>query len=229
MSMNEVKPNKNELKVLGLFYNRFYDLYNEIISDDFFLNNSKIRFYKTREIFAVYKELLNYKPIKHYIKYVKNGGRPHLEGIIIDDLFSFIRNTLSHFPVFDDWNSVFINKNLATWIKSGTIDKFLTKCIKIKIDGKGIVKYRIWEKDKKKMTYISVNFPEKYDTNNVYLKDIISEENGLKLCIAFMKQVLDTQVENSDEPNIVIMSQVYVPITRSAVVADIEGDNLGAN
>ena len=37
-----------------------------------------------------------------------------------------------------------------------------------------------------------------------------------------MKQVLDTQVESNDEPNIVIMSQVYVP-TNSAVATDIEG------
>jgi len=222
MSMDKLKPNKSELEALNLFYNRFYDLYNEIISNDFLLNDPKVRFYKIREIFTVYKELLSYEPIKYYVNYVKNGGRPSLEGVIIDDLFSFIRNTLSHFPVFDDWNSVYINKNLATWIKPGMIDKFLMKCIKIKINGKGIVKYRIWEKDKKKMTYISVNLPEKYDANNIYLKDIISEENGLKLCVSFMKQVLDTQVENNDEPNIVIMSQIYVPATRCAIVADIE-------
>lgn len=55
---------------------------------------------------------------------MKKGGRPHIEGIIADDLFSFIRNTLLHFPIFESWNEVYINKNLATWSKVGQIDRF---------------------------------------------------------------------------------------------------------
>lgn len=72
--------------------------------------------------------------------------------------------------------------------------------------------YRIWEVKKKKMTYFSVNFPEEYDSKNIYLKDIITEEVGMKFCMALMKQVLDTQVKNADEPDIIIMSQVYFPV-----------------
>lgn len=81
---------------------------------------------------------------------MKKGGRPPFEGIIADDLFSFIRNLLLHFPIFNTWDEVYINKNLATWSKSGQIDKFLKKCINIKIAGKCEIKYRIWEKDKKR-------------------------------------------------------------------------------
>jgi hypothetical protein len=94
------------------------------------------------------------------------------------------------------------------------IDRFISKSTKIKIDGKGNIKYRIWEKDKKKMTYISVNLPEQY-VNNIYLKDIISERHGVKFCIAFMKQILDTQIIDNEEANIVIMSQVYFPNSSS--------------
>ncbi len=36
---------------------------------------------------------------------------------------------------------------------------------------------------KQKMTYFDVNFPEKYDDNNIYLKDIIAEEVGTKFCM----------------------------------------------
>ena len=64
------------------------------------------------------------------------------------------------------------------------------------------------------MTYFSINFPEKYENNNIYLKDIISEEAGMKFCMALMKEVLDKQVENSSSPKIKIMSQVYLPIKK---------------
>ncbi len=68
------------------------------------------------------------------------------------------------------------------------------------------------EKDKKKMTYFSINFPEEYEDNNIYLKDIISEEVGMKFCMVLMREILDKQVENAEESNIKIMSQVYIPI-----------------
>jgi hypothetical protein len=211
-NMSDIKPNQKEKIVLGLFYNRFYDLYDELYNDSFFENNSHYRFLKIREIFSVYKELLNYDPIKQHLKYIKNGGRPPLEGFIVDDLFSFVRNVLLHFPLFDKWDDVYISKTLATWNRAGTIHQFLSKSIRIKIDGKGTVKYRIWENSKKLMIYISINLPEKYDdTNKLFLKDIISEKDGIRLCICFMKKILDTQVYSNHAEDIVIMSQAYVP------------------
>ena len=212
ISLETLSPNEKQIKVLTLFYNKFYDLYDEIVSDTFLNKEPNIRFFKLREAFSIYKELLSYQPIKDYIEWMKKGGRPPLEGVIADDLFSFIRNLLLHFPIFNTWDEVYINKNLATWSKVGQIDKFLNKCINIKIDGKGTLKYRMWEEEKKKMTYFSVKFPEKYDDNNIYLKDIISEEIGMKFCMVLMKEILDTQVISSDKPKIKIMSQVYIPI-----------------
>jgi hypothetical protein len=61
------------------------------------------------------------------------------------------------------------------------------------------------------MTYFSVNFPEYYGETNIYLKDIISEKVGMKFCMALMREVLDKQVEDSEEARIKIMSQVYFP------------------
>jgi len=205
-------PNEKELEVLTLFYNRFYDLYDEITNDNFQQEDAQLRFFKLREAFSIYKELLSYEPIKDYIKWMKKGGRPPLEGVIADGLFSFIRNLLLHFPVFKTWDEVFINKNLATWSKVGQIDKFLQKSTQIKIDGKGTLHYRIWETKKEKMTYFTINFPEKYDEQNIYLKDIISEEVGMKFCMALMREILDTHVENAEESDIKIMSQVYIPV-----------------
>jgi|SRR6185312_2614431 len=212
MDTSENKPNKKEKLALKLFYNRFYDLYEELSQEEFFKKESTYRFYKLREIFSVYKELLGYEPIQYYIQYVKNGGRPPLEGIIVDDLFSFVRNLLLHFPVFNDWNSVYVSKDLATWNKEGTIHKFLLKSSQIKIDDSGIIRYRIWEKNKNLMTYIQIHLPEEYsDNSKIFLKDIISEKEGVKLCISFMKQILDTQVCSDKDEDIVIMSQVYIP------------------
>ena len=210
--MKEMLPTEKELEVLTLFYNRFYDLYEEITNDNFASFDAQLRFFKLREAFSIYKELLSYEPIKNYIEWMKKGGRPPLEGVIADGLFSFIRNLLLHFPIFKTWDEVYINKNMATWGKVGQIDKFLQKSTQIKIDGKGVLQYRIFEAKKEKMTYFSVNFPEKYDENNIYLKDIISEDVGMKFCMALMREILDTQVENADEPDIKIMSQVYMPI-----------------
>ncbi|MBQ2664245.1 MAG: hypothetical protein IJG16_08875, partial [Clostridia bacterium] len=188
--MEIIKPTEKELEALTLFYNRFYDLYDEIIDDNFANQSQELRFYKLREAFSLYKELLSYEPIKHYVEWMKKGGRPPLEGIIADDLFSFIRNLLLHFPIFKTWDEVYVNKHLATWSKSGQIDKFLKKATKIKIDGKGSVHYRMWEYKKKKMTYFSINFPEIYENNNIYLKDIITEEVGMKFCMALMRNIL---------------------------------------
>jgi len=210
--MSEIKPNKKEKIVLSLFYNRFYDLYEEISSEEFFNNNPEYRFLKIRETFSIYKELISYKPIKEYLIYVKNGGRPPLEGFIVDDLFSFIRNVLSHFPIFDSWEDVYISETLATWNKGGTIHKFLLKSIKIKIDDSGAIKYRIWENSKNQMTYISINLPEEYDNlSKIFLKDIVSEKDGIKFCICFMKKILDTQVYLDKPEDIAIMSQAYLP------------------
>jgi len=61
------------------------------------------------------------------------------------------------------------------------------------------------------MTYFTINFPEEYGEENIFLKDIISEDVGMKFCMALMREVLDTQVKNAEAPDIIPMSQVYIP------------------
>lgn len=227
--MSDIRPNKKEKVVLGLFYDRFSNLYDELSTDSFFVKDSEYRFSKIREIFSVYKELLGYEPIRYHLNYLKGGGRPPLEGFIVDDLFSFVRNVLLHFPIFDKWDDVYISKTLATWNKEATIHKFLSKSVRIKIDGKGTIKYRIWENSKKLMTYISINLPEKYDdSNTLFLKDIISEKDGVKLCICFMKKILDTQVYSNNPEDIVIMSQVYIPKSVETSTDELPQNPMGA-
>lgn len=121
------RPNEKEIEALNMFYERFYQLYDEILDEDFTEKEPEIRFYMLKEAFSLYKEISNYEPLKYYLKWMNNGGRSIFDGLIADDFFTFIRNLLMHYPGFQTWNEVYINKNLATWNKSGQIDKFFKK------------------------------------------------------------------------------------------------------
>ena len=119
-----------------------------------------------------------------------------MEAEIGGELFKFIRNVISHFPFFDRWEDISINKEIVNWNKDGqSIDKFLSK-----YEGRDRVKYRFWEADKKKMTYLSINFPSNYLTGDkIFLKDILSEKEGVKFAVILMRQILNTQVERIKE------------------------------
>ena len=206
-----IRPTKKEQKALEPFFNRFYTLYNEVTSNDFMNESSELRFYKIKELFLLYIEMTNYELIKKYLDWVKHGGRPIFDGIIAGDLFSCIRNIFSHYPLFNNWNDVYIDKDLATWHKKGSIDKFLSNCGKIKIDDKAQVKYRIWQYETKKMTYFSVNLNNDYKNNKkVFLHDIIQEDMGILFFAEMMKRIVDVTIENPPQSKIDIMSQVYI-------------------
>jgi len=190
----EIRPTKAEELFLSLGYNKFYDLFEEVMSDDFWANDSWYRFSKVSQAFSIYAELLSYEHFKYLLETIK-GKRPPMESEIGGPLFKFVRNVLAHFPLFNSWNDVWINKTLVNWQKEGlTIDRFLKK-----YSGHDEVKYRFWEADKKQMTYMSIRFPQKYDDNRIYLKDILSEKDGVKFSFIMMKNILNTQVESIKE------------------------------
>ncbi len=189
---NNMRPNISEVEFLTLAYNRFYDLFEEIIEDSFWAKDDWERFSKISQAFSIYSELLNYEPLKWVIEELKTK-RPPMESEIGSELFKFVRNVFSHFPFFTKWDEVWINKSIINWNKEGqTIDKFLKK-----YEGKTEVKYRFWEPEKKRMTYLSISFPETYNDNSkIFLKDIISEKDGVKFSFILMKQILNTQIES---------------------------------
>jgi len=192
MEMNgELRLNNAEKEFMTLAYNRFYDIFKEIREDSFWKKEPWYRFSRIKEGFAVYSELLNYEPIKWVIEHIKKS-RPPMEAEIGSRLFKFIRNVISHFPFYDCWDEVWINKQIINWHKEGqAIDGFLQK-----YSGHDVIKYRFWEQDKKKMTYLSINFPAEYKKETkIFLKDILSEKEGVIFSYILMKQILDTQVE----------------------------------
>ncbi|MDD5509673.1 MAG: hypothetical protein PHI12_02500 [Dehalococcoidales bacterium] len=187
---SELRPNKSEIQFLTLAYNRFYDIFEEVMVDSFWGKNSWYRFSKVKDGFAVYSELLNYEPLQWVLEDMKMSRQP-MEAEIAKELFKFVRNVIIHFPFFDSWDDVWFSQSLVNCFKdSQFIDKFV-----MKYKGKETVKYRFWEATKKRMTYLSIHFPEHYeDDTQIYLKDVLSEKEGVKFAFILMKKVLDTQV-----------------------------------
>ena len=189
--MDLQRPNKAELEFLNLAYGRFFELFEEVMDDSFWSQDDYCRFAKATNGFSIYAELLNYEPIEHAIKAIK-ANRPPMEGEIGSDLFKFIRNLVSHFPVFKRWDDVWCSETLVKWErKDGTIDKFLRA-----YSGKPSTKYRLWDPRKEEYTFVNIAFPPTYGGDaKIFLKEILSEVEGLRFSFALMNKVLRTQVE----------------------------------
>ena len=188
----DLRPNKSERLFLTLSYNRFYNIYDEVLNDDFMEKNEWYRLSRIKDGFAVYAELLNYEPLKWTIEGIKTH-RPPMEGEIASDFFKFVRNVIAHFPFFDKWDDIYIQSPLVNWYKEGqSIDKFIKNYL-----GHKILKYRFWEEQKKRMTYISLSFPTQYnEETKIFLKDFLNEKDGIKFSFILMRQVMDTQIKH---------------------------------
>ncbi len=187
-----MRPNEAEQKYLTLAYNMFYDIFEEVISEAFWEKDVYYRFCRVKDAFSIYAELLNYPPLQWVIENLR-VHRPPMEAEIGSELFKFVRNVAAHFPFFASWEDVWIDTDIVNWYKEGlSIDKFLKK-----YEGHQPVKYRMWEGKKKKMTSLSINFPTEYTKGmRVFLKDILSEKDGVTFSIIFMKKIIDTQVNS---------------------------------
>jgi len=188
-----IHPSETESEFLNIAYNRFIDLFREIIDDEFWEKDPKYRLYRTKEILSVYSEILKYPPIQWVIE---DNKRPNFSDVG-GKLFRFVRNVLLHFPFFDEWDTIWIKRSIVNLYstKPQFIDRFLSEN-----EGKEDLKYRFWEKDKKRMTYVSIRFPLNYKADErIHLKDIIKEKEGVKFSIIFMDSILRTQIEELKE------------------------------
>lgn len=185
-------PNKAEIDFLTVSYRRFYKIFDEIMTPEFWKNDEWYRLSRIKEGFAVYAELLDYLPIKWTINYFRKVFPPE-QAEIAESFIKFVRNIFVHFPLFDRWEDIYITGNLATWSKSGQINTFLKT-----YQGKQEIKFRFWEPKFKKMTYISIKFPKLYNlSDRIYLKNMMEEEGGIKFCFILMRRILDTQLAGS--------------------------------
>jgi hypothetical protein len=192
--MNEpARPTQDEVEFLNLSFNRFLDLFKEIMPDEFWDKPDYVRFSKTKDLFSVYSEVLKYPPMQWVIDANK---RTNFSGVG-KDLFTFIRHVLMHFPFFEKWDDVWIKQSLVNLYSTRPqfIHKFLSEN-----EGKGQLKYRFWEEKPKRMTYISVSLPSNYTAGEkVFLRDIIPEKEGVKFSAIFMWDIMRVQVEEIKE------------------------------
>ncbi len=193
--------NKNVIPVsdaeelfLNLSYNRFFDICSEVFNQEFWERSPQYRFSRVSQAFLIYSEVLNYEPFEGVLKWLLKY-RPPMESEISGPLFKFIRNVIAHFPFYDKWDDVWISKKLINWKNANkSMDRFLKD-----YSGKPEVKYRFKENSKSGFTYVTINFPAKYDDMKIYLKNIISEEQGVKFALVMMTRVLNTQIESIND------------------------------
>ena len=180
-----LRPSQAEKEFLSLAYNKFYDIYDEILQNELFWNKDDFyRFSKIREAICIYGEVQLYEPIQWKIENMKIQ-RPPMEAEIAGELFKCIRNIFSRFPFFDSWNKVWVSDTLLNWNKPNQgIYRFILEYL-----GHDEVKYRIWDAKFKKMIYLSISFPENF-VNKIYLEDIISEKEGVEFSLILMKEVM---------------------------------------
>jgi len=186
-----MRPTKEEeeKEFLEASYKRFGRVAQEIISDDFFNNSDFYRFCRIKNLFEIYSEMLSYQPFITILKYY--SLRSPNKSKILKDLFKFIRNVLSHFPFYDSWDEVWINKNIVNWNKPGqTIDKFLN-------NNEGQKSIALILKTSETYMEFQITFPRKYNEGTkIWLKDILSEKEGVLFSVFMMKDLLDTQWGN---------------------------------
>ena len=184
-----LSKDSSEYEFLNLATNRFLDLFSEINNSTFMNLSPEIRLYKIKDFFSIYTELLLYEPIKEHLKFVEKA-RPSMEAVISKEVVKFIRNIMAHFPLFTTWDEIYVSKKLINWINEDkSIDRFLKK-----YQGHERVLYRFKERDTGEWRYPEIKFPKKYDEGKIYLKDMVSERDGVLLCAILMFEVVSSQI-----------------------------------
>ena len=178
-----------EYEFLQLSTNRFLDLYNEINDIAFFNLSEEVRYYKLKDFFSVYTELLSYSAMKEQIQLIEKV-RPPMEAIISSEFVKFVRNVLIHFPCFTKWNEIYVSKHLVNWKSEGqSIDRFLTR-----YQGREPIELRVKDCLTGKWRYPLIKFPSTYNDNKIFLKDMIDEKDGVLLCAVLMYKVVSSQI-----------------------------------
>ena len=89
-----IHPTPDEIDFLNLSFDRFLNLFEEIMPDGFWTEAADVRFSRIKDLFAVYSEILKYPPVQLVID---ANTRPN-HSDVGRDLFKLIRHILMHFP-----------------------------------------------------------------------------------------------------------------------------------
>lgn len=181
---NHVRNQLNEYQVefIEKCYQRIFYIEKSL---DFAETSAPIRLLYLKELFTIFEEL-------HKIKFTRsNEGKIDPNDLEkLDQLklvMGFIRNVLSHFPLFNTWDDIEISQEFSLGMggpKNGKIYKFLSH------DPKRIpVAFRL--------TYIddstrqaNIHYPQHLKSSDrIYLKDIVSEQDGALIILNIMSHI----------------------------------------
>lgn len=157
-------------------------------NSSFWQKDSYYRFARIKEAFVLFTEISSHKSMRLFPNLY---DEKFLFPFLTNEVFRFVRNVISHFPLFDSWDDVWISKSLINWNKAGqSIDKFLKNNV-----GKETLGYAYKEENEDKSlfpTMVDFNFPKSYDENSkIYLKEMISEKDGIIFSIRIMVFIIE--------------------------------------
>jgi len=156
----------------------------------------ELRLLYIKELYGIFSELNKIKFIRTY-----PNGNPNEETLIIlqnlKSTVSFVRNVLLHFPLFKTWNDIWISKDFAKFMNDepthkkftnsknyGTIYHYLTTA-----QNKESLSFKLDMKDKS-TTIFTINYPNvTSDEEKIYLKDILTEEDGVIAILNVMNHI----------------------------------------
>ncbi|MBS2970384.1 hypothetical protein J9317_16680 [Metabacillus sp. KIGAM252] len=168
-------------------YDAFYEIFLEVFEEAFWGQNPYYRYSRLKDAICIYVELLHHKPLKIISEFIESL-RGQIDGLLVKELFVIIRHLISHFPFYKCWDEVWFTKSLVTWDRVGKIHKFFDT------HSGGGMRYTFIEKANNKESSVTIWLPENYKEDKpIYLKDIIPERDGMKVCLYFMTEVLSTQ------------------------------------
>lgn len=174
---------------LNRTFNKFDEMFEEVMNVSFWNRDPRYRFSRLREGFSMFRVIQNYEQV-----YCNIAGtrKPSIrEGAAIGtEFFRFIKNITMHFRFFENWEHVYVAEALC-YKRGQLIDSFLKKYC-----GKEPLKVRFWEKYKKRMVCLAIYFPEAYGGDRkVFLKDMLSEEEGVRFSFIYMRKIIASQVK----------------------------------
>jgi len=149
------------------------------------------RFYYLKELISIYNELEVYPIIKNTLLSIEPINPVSKFGPI----FKTIRNLLAHFPFFYSWDEVKFNKDLVTCMstKNSSINTYFSS------NDHPQFFFRFINQKTGNISEGKIISPKGYINNEtIYLRDILSIDDGVKLIIGYSHLVLSSCMEGND-------------------------------
>ncbi|HEY6083611.1 MAG TPA: hypothetical protein VIU45_09150 [Chitinophagaceae bacterium] len=195
-NFSQIAPDQEDKAVtsaigfLNRTFNKFDEMFEEVMNASFWSRDPQYRFSRLREGFSIFRIIQNYE--RDYCGIAGARKLSMRQGASMGaEFFGFIKNIMGQFRFFENWEHVYIAEALC-YKRGQLIDGFLKKYC-----GKEPLKMRFWEKYKKRMVCLAIYFPKAYGGDRrVFLKDMLSEEEGVRFSFIYMRKVIASQVKS---------------------------------